>query len=418
MIGRGDLLALIDGAPGPLRTLEAAIERWVDMALVPAVQDQLARLTGGEPVARDNRLEPIDTVGGGPEAEVSISYVLVSLPDRWRVIGRGHVAVSDGRHSWVGTGSLVTERATALAAIHDAGPVGACLHPGALLGLLDFDKPEPDEVSGRACWAVTAGLRPLGRRGSLAGAAMPGVSRLPDEFVGVEHRFWFDAATGIVLRHQGSIGGRPCSATELTDVVADQPIPDDEFAPPPEAIVRSRHELLRDHLTELGVDPDAVDLDDPHQVRRALRQGFAAEGADSLARRRERHVPVGPAPDDPDAARAAIRHAVEHIGDAGPQGELVNVQAGEGLAAVVDRAHRHAPGQPSQFRTTLDDARFLSADRAVIWYSVRLDGLVASAGAGREGYAVLVDGRWLVERATFADVAALAGVACPPPPPQ
>jgi hypothetical protein len=31
--------------------------------------------------------------------------------------------------------------------------------------------------------------------------------------------------------------------------------------------------LLRDHLTGLGVDPNTVDLDDPGQVRRALREG-------------------------------------------------------------------------------------------------------------------------------------------------
>jgi hypothetical protein len=44
-----------------------------------------------------------------------------------------------------------------------------------------------------------------------------------------------------------------------------------EFAAPPGAVVRSPHELLRDHLADLGVDPDAVDLDDPNEVRRALR---------------------------------------------------------------------------------------------------------------------------------------------------
>jgi hypothetical protein len=38
-------------------------------------------------------------------------------------------------------------------------------------------------------------------------------------------------------------------------------------------VVRSHHELLRDHLAEMGIDPDSVDLDDPVQVRDALRQG-------------------------------------------------------------------------------------------------------------------------------------------------
>jgi hypothetical protein len=55
--------------------------------------------------------------------------------------------------------------------------------------------------------------------------------------------------------------------------VFDAPLGDEEFRPPPGAVVRSRHELLRDHLSDMGVDPDTVDLDDPVQVRDALRQG-------------------------------------------------------------------------------------------------------------------------------------------------
>ena len=65
-------------------------------------------------------------------------YVAVALPDRWRVVGRGHLAVSDGRRSWAGTSTLVTERDSTRAAIHDAGVIGACLYPGALLGGLEL----------------------------------------------------------------------------------------------------------------------------------------------------------------------------------------------------------------------------------------------------------------------------------------
>ena len=56
------------------------------------------------------------------------------------------------------------------------------------------------------------------------------------------------AGTGSALG--GGLGGSPSSAAR------------DE----------SRHELLRDHLSEMGVDPDTVDLDDPAQVRAALRR--------------------------------------------------------------------------------------------------------------------------------------------------
>jgi hypothetical protein len=280
---RGDLLALVEAAPGPLRTIEAALTRWVDVRRAAAVHEHLARFSGlgGDGAVHQPAAEKGEDAGdpteGGPAApDESLAYVLVALPDRWRVVGRGHIAVSDGHQSWVGTGSLVTERDSTRAALHDAGPIGACLYPGPLLGWLDFGDPEPDERAGRFCWTVDAYPRPVaGGAGTAEPAAPAAASRLPEEFPGVEHRFWFEARTGIVLRHEGLLEGEPCSRTELTDVVIDDPIPPDEFSPPPEAIVRSSHELLRDHLTELGVDPNAVDLDDPGQVRRALRQGAA-----------------------------------------------------------------------------------------------------------------------------------------------
>jgi hypothetical protein len=415
---RGNMLAVVEGAPGRLRTIEAAMTRWSNPALVAAVHERLGRQAASE---RDGPSAGamVAAAAGDADGGESTSYVLVELPDRWRVVGRGHIAASDGRQSWVGTGSLVTERDSARAAIHDAGPIGSCLYPGPLLGWLDLGDPEPDEIEDRPCWVVVARPRAQGRARTVTGTTvLREAARLPDEFVGLEHRFWFDTATGIVLRHEGAIDDEPCSATALTDVVTDRPIPADEFAPPPEAIVRSSHELLRDHLTELGVDPDSVDLDDPAQVRRALRQGFSGEAAGAVDRRRESRVPAGDRPHDPVAARDAIRRAVERVGDTGPDGSLPNVEAGQGLATVFERARLRAPGPPSQITTLLDDVRFLSAERALIWYSVLLDGRPLSAVAGRQGHAVMVDGRWLVERATFADVVGLAGVSCPPPEPS
>jgi hypothetical protein len=286
---RGDLLALVEAAPGPLRTIEAALTRWVDLRLAAAVHEHLAPFSGlggdgavPQPAAekRDDAADP--TEAGSAVPDESLAYVLVALPDRWRVVGRGHIAVSDGHQSWVGTGSLVTERDSTRAALHDAGPIGACLYPGPLLAWLDFGDPEPDERAGRFCWTVDAYPRPLAGGAGTAAPATPiaAASRPPEEFLGVEHRFCFEARTGIVLRHEGLLEGQPCSRTELTDVVIDDAIPPDEFSPPPEAIVRSSHELLRDHLTELGVDPNTVDLDDPGQVRRALRQGAAFRPVD------------------------------------------------------------------------------------------------------------------------------------------
>lgn len=324
---RGDLLTLVDGAPGRLTTLQGALTIWthrVRAAAAHATARELVADLDGDPVdelAPDEALptagpgavaaagagpgsersgddppttgaerfgdEPPTTGPGsdapwgtrrvehlddGPETLVS-SYVAVALPDRWRVVGRGHLAVSDGRRSWAGTSTLVTERDSTRAAIHDAGAIGACLYPGALLGGLELGPAEAAELEGRPCWLVDAHPRPDASGTSLATTAAPHALRLHRDLVGVDHRIWFDARTGIVLRHEGFVDGAMCSWTALTDLVVDAPLAADEFRPPPDAVVRSRHELLRDHLSEMGIDPDGVDLDDPAQVRAALRQG-------------------------------------------------------------------------------------------------------------------------------------------------
>jgi hypothetical protein len=310
---RGQLLELVDGAPGRLSTLQGALTTWVHkdraaeahrrtMGPAEAGSDVLA--TVAELPDRDHDPDDDDTseaaaspghgptrsetseaaehgsawppragaVDEGPE-RVTSWYVVVALPDRWRVVGRGHLAVSDGRRSWAGTSTLVTERDSERAAIHDAGAIGACLYPGALLGGLELAMPETAELEGRSCWLVDAQPRSDVLGTSLATSAAPHALRLHRDLVGVEHRMWFDTVTGILLRHEGYVDGERCSWTALSDLVFDAPVAGDEFRPPPGAVVRSRHELLRDHLSEMGIDPDTVDLDDPVQVRDALRQG-------------------------------------------------------------------------------------------------------------------------------------------------
>jgi hypothetical protein len=344
MGSRGDLLALVDGAPGRLATLQGALTTWTYRPLAAIVRERSIELAGDRPEGlapvaalpaatvwdegaddfdgddyfshdynhdrdrdRDHDHDhhrhydhdgdydyddedrdadvyprtvappgswarPHERVDDGPETLVA-TYVAVALPDRWRVVGRGHVAVSDGRRSWAGTSTLVTERDSTRAAIHDAGAIGACLYPGALLGGLELGEPVQAEIEGRPCWVVDAHPRPEASGTSLASTAAPHALRLHRDLVGIDHRLWFDTATGILLRHEGVVDGETCSWTALSDLVFGAPLDDGEFRPPPGAVVRSRHELLRDHLSEMGVDPDTVDLDDPVQVRDALRNG-------------------------------------------------------------------------------------------------------------------------------------------------
>jgi hypothetical protein len=318
MTKRGDLLALVDGAPGELRTLQGALTTWTHRERAAEARAWAAQQAGDDPARlgtvaalpasswRDDLVHPGDgedeyeppddeadpagvydataaslalahwppprptDTNGAPEVVFSW-YVAVAPPDRWRVVGRGQIAVSDGRRSWVGTSTLVTERDSSRATIHDAGVIGACLDPGALLRGLDLADPEPAEIEGRPCWAVDAIPRPAAFGRSLASAPSPHALRLHGDLVGIEHRLWLDAATGILLRHDGFVDGDACSTTRLSDLVIDAALVDTEFRPPPGAVVRARHELLRDHLRELGVDPDSFDLDDPAQVRAALR---------------------------------------------------------------------------------------------------------------------------------------------------
>src|SRR5215471_3243502 len=160
---RGDLLTLVDGAPGRLRTLQAALATWTHRALVAEVNRRLVAAAGGDddaappvaptllpgvpgavappsPAGVEARHDPAhpNVADEEPAESLATAYVIVALPDRWRVVGRGHLAVSDGRRSWAGTSTLVTERDSAHAAIFDAGAIGACLYPGGLLRRLDF----------------------------------------------------------------------------------------------------------------------------------------------------------------------------------------------------------------------------------------------------------------------------------------
>jgi hypothetical protein len=262
-----DLQALVRRAPGRLQSLAGGVSTWTHLERLDAVRERLADLYGYDVTT----LRVATALGEEVTESSSSAYVVVAPPDRWRIVERGHVEACDGDRIWSGTSTLVTESPCDQASIRDAGVIGICLYPGPLVSGLLFDTPEPGEVQGRECWVVDGTVRLTGESELSAAALAVSGGRHVREFVGVEHRFWFDAETGIVLRHEGFIDGERCSCIELVDVVIDRPLAATEFGAPPGAVRRSTHELLRDHLAGLGVDPDLVDLDDPDQVRRALR---------------------------------------------------------------------------------------------------------------------------------------------------
>jgi hypothetical protein len=263
----GELLSLVRHAPGPLQTLVGAVTTRVHRERINTVRERLADVFGYDVSAVRTAAPPADCA---EEEETTTAYVVVALPDRWRVVERGHIEVRDRGRGWNGTSTLVTESWGEPSPLADVGVIGTCLYPGRLVGDLTFAAPAVDELEGRRCWVVDARPRPPGEASSGTVLALSVGRRLTD-FVGVDHRFWFDAATGIVLRHEGRVDDELCSAIELTDIAVDGPIAGHEFSAPPGAVVRSPHELLRDHLAGMGIDPDTVDLDDPDAVRRAIR---------------------------------------------------------------------------------------------------------------------------------------------------
>jgi hypothetical protein len=132
--------------------------------------------------------------------------------------------------------------------------------------------------------------------------------------------------------------------------------------------------------------------------------------------RRAKHVPLGPPPKDPEEAYRQIQHAFAHHDEtAHGTDTLVNVQSGENLAPLLERARRRLPkSNPESVTTVVDDVIFLRDDEAVVWFGIEIDGERFGFVNGREGRAVRVDDRWVMERATLVDLIGFAGVPYPP----
>jgi hypothetical protein len=224
------------------------------------------------------------------------------------------------------------------------------------------------------------------------------------------------------MRHVGLIDGEPCSIAELKDVVINQPIPDDtfRFVPSPDAVVDRQVDVLLRMAEMRGVDLTDVDRSDLRAVRAAFGNMGRPHHSPPEARlemRRAKHVPVDRPPADEAAARSAIEYAYAHYLDADETGEvLVNIQEGRGLPEYLQQAGQRIPGSPEgEAKFVVDDIKFLRPDEAVVWFSLEIDGNRLGFVNGREGRAVLVGGRWMIEHATIVDLVGMAGVEIPSP---
>jgi hypothetical protein len=412
-MSRGELLAALDAAPAGLRTLRATVRRWTHLGRQRAAFE---RADAADPGVRGVMLMATSEPGGRlPETTESVSRVWFATPDRWRVESeQDALFVSDGNQRWEGFPHFVTERGSSPSAA-DAPVVGELLLPAVLLGRYRFEDVTAAESFGRACWAATATARAVPRHGSIAG---PGP--FPPQHDPCVHRLVVDAEHGFVVAHTALLDGEPSAVVEITDLAVDAPIADSTFRLPPGATIQTQAEERARQLREAGVDPETVDLADPAAVFRAMsgaygRRDTGRADPGELARH---FVPWGPPPDDEAAAERAIRAAFRQYNAASEDGrELVNVQAGVGLVEPMTLAGRRAPGATrDNVALTVDALRFVCPDEAVVWFSLEIDGQPSPLLRGRRGRAVRVDGRWLIERGTIAELLAFAGVQVPPPP--
>jgi hypothetical protein len=403
---KGDLLELIDGSPIGVTTLTGSVWTWTHHERSQRAFEELTRGRGvSVGLARF----------GDPPGETSDQHVHVwlDLPDRWRFESGHQLDLRNGPTRWVGSSTQITELTHDLGGLEET-EIGRLITSGSrLLGALRFGEPAEEFVAGRPCLKVDATVD----TGPGARRLLPGAVRLR----GVDHTYWFDATTGIVLRHVGLIDGDPCSITEFKEVRINPPLTDVEFefVPPPAAVVtRQVDHLIR--MAELrGIDLTGVDREDPQAVQAAVHDMMRPDQPAPealLELQMAKHVPLGAGPDDEAAARESIGYAFEHLGeDDGDGVELVNVQSGRGLVGPLAEAQKRVPGAADGPASLLvDGIKFLRADEAVVWFSVEVNGVRFPMVNGREGRAVKVGDRWLIEHATIADLLRFAGVVVPP----
>jgi hypothetical protein len=403
---KGDFFELIDGAPHNLLSLRGSLWKWRHHDRRRRAVEQMARRGGGS----------VSRFGGEPDTETTDEHLRLWLgaTHRWRIESDSRIDVKDGHTRWIGGLSHVVEDDDDTSSLDDT-EVGILLRPGFhLLGLLHFDFPIETEVDGRRCLKVDA-TTDLSHR-------FPRPMALGMRLGGIDHQFWFDLDTGIILRHVGLVDGDPCAISEFKDLVINERIPDEDFAfiPPPDATVERRIDQLLRTAEMRGADLADVDTGDPAAVQAAIHSTMnPGQPAPEVVieKRRAKHVPMGDPPEDEATARTSIEYAYSHHAEVDASGaNLVNVQMGSGLAGPLGQAARRIPGNPSGTpKIVVDDIKFLRPDEAVVWFSVEVDGNRLQFVNGREGRAVLVGDRWLVEHATLADLLGMAAVQVPPP---
>ncbi len=403
----GDVLEAMNAAPRGFEVLLGEVANWSDMDVV---RRSMERRSGSHQSAM-----LIAGVAGPAPPERPITRLWFARDGRFRAEHFWGVNVFDGVDLWMEHSAQVTQRAPNEDPLSTL-PCALLLRPGALLGLAPFTVVGHRRIAGHDTLALE--FSPSDRlRPHMAGFGLMGADRI---------RAAVDPHTGLVLRCESWFEGQPAMEMVFEALEYDAPLIHDPFRydVQPGTVVRTERDIRRQMLEHMGVDSAEVDLDDENVVNEAMRTrgpimppspiGSFVDGArpTSLA---DKHMAIGPLPDDVDAARAAVADAVEHLTDIDEDDGLLNVQGGSNLGEAVRSAASRAgvdPGERANYE--VDDVLFVRPDEAVVSFRVMVR--MMPGGFAQTGRVIKIGDRWLVERATLCNLLEMAGVQCPRPP--
>lgn len=282
-----------------------------------------------------------------------------------------------------------------------------------LFGMMEIEPDHPGEHLGRPVVFAHARLRESAERVRRRFGPLMGRTVVTSTASVV-----FDAETGIVLRYVAlDDDGAPIETREFTQIVVDEPIEAERFTftlRPGQRVV-TPNEMWLEHLAETGVDVTGIDPDDQRAVRAAMASARPGGGGGAPFPRRPRRevvAPLGPPPEDEDAARAAVEEAISRYGDTDEIGTHAWIERGELLTdAFVAARSRHQ--QMGERGTTFrcEEVVFVHDDEALVSYAIEIPGMIQLAG--QRGRVVRRGDRWLVSYDTAAAVFEQAGVRVP-----
>jgi hypothetical protein len=383
MTGWGEVLEAMQRAPRGVRTLRLVVDQPNHLRPPPAP-------TAGTRGTARSIVLTMTSVGPAPSTQATLWFD--ATDGRYRVERAGSTITFDGERRWheLGDGRILVRDRTEQP---DHELLLLLIDPSVLLGWYRFDDRAPTEVLGRPATIIR------GRRRANASVVAPAL----DFFLpGPEVSATIDDETGILVAFELRDEGVVTFELQVLSLAVDDVDPDQLFAsmPPPGSRVITSEDLRAEHMAEL---------------ERLRESGVAATGMAPRPALAATTMRVGPPPDDEDAARAGIRHAIEHLTDIDEHDRCPHIQGGANLADCVRRTRRspYVDDDGASFECT--EIAFVRADEAAVRFRVLVP-RAPMGGIDTDGRALLVDGRWVVDRATACGLFAMAGVTCPPPP--